>query len=152
MCIRDRGVGGEEGHIAIGDQHGPGEIVGQLVETALHRSTGALDIVLVGDDQLVVILLAEGDHLLPRVPDDDLHVVRTGATGGADRVPEQGAPTDPVEHLGGARPHSGALTCSEDDDGHGASGRHGRGLPGGWAGLRLGSPMVLVRRVAPQSA
>ena len=117
----------------------PARSSGSLVQTALDRSTGPLDVVLVSDDQAVVILPAEGDDLLTFVPDDDLDVVGTAATGRADRVAEQGAPTDPVQHLGVLDLIRVPSPAARMTTGHGASGRHGRGLPGagrvcGWAG------------------
>ena len=50
----DQGGAGEQRHVAAGDQHGAGEVGGQGQQAALDGPAGALDGVLVGEDEVGV--------------------------------------------------------------------------------------------------
>ncbi|GAA4877045.1 hypothetical protein GCM10025788_15060 [Serinicoccus chungangensis] len=52
-------------------------------------------------------------------------VLRPGLAGGMQGVTDEGASTDPVQHLGDRALHPGALAGGEDDHGSGVVGRHG---------------------------
>jgi hypothetical protein len=98
---------------------------GERVEAAEDRAAGARHLVLVGDDRVRVALLQVGDHLVPRVADDDDDLAGLDLPRRGQRVAQQAAPGDGMEHLRRPGLHAGALAGGEDDDGG-----CGRGAPG----------------------
>ncbi len=122
----------QQGHVAVRDEDGAVEVGGQDVERALDGPSGALDVVLVGDDGLGVDLGDVGGDQVTLVPDHDRQVLGLGLTGRGDRVADQRAAGDAVQHLGGCGLHPGALASGEDDDGGQAGVAHARGLQVCW--------------------
>ncbi len=116
----------EQGHVAVGDDDGAGEVVGQGLEAALDGSARALDVVLVGDEHVGVVL----EHVLGDpvafVAHDDDEVLRTDPACCPQGVPDEGAPSDRVQHLRDRGLHACALTSGEDDHGGGPRFAHGR--------------------------
>ena len=92
-------VSPEQRHVA-GDEHGAAEPGRQRVQAALDGAAGALDVVLVGDDEARVEGGAHLDDAVALVADDDLHVVGTRGAGRADGVADEREATDVVQDLG----------------------------------------------------
>ena len=65
-------------------------------------------------------------HRLPAGADDDQRAVRPERGAGGQHVADQRAAADRVQHLGGRRPHPGALARGEHDDRGRAGVRHWR--------------------------
>ncbi len=112
----------------VRDEHGAAQLGGQGEQAALDGAAGALDLVLVGEDEVGVDRGAHGDHPVAVVAHDHADVLGPGGARGADRVADEGDPADGVQDLGSRGLHPGALTGSEDDDGGRAGGAHARGL------------------------
>ena len=122
-------LGGEEGDVAVSDEDGAGQVLGEGLECTLGGPPGALEVVLVGDDRTLV---GRGDILgdeLALVADDDRQVLRFGGPCCGHGMAEQREPADLVEDFGGCRLHTGALASGEDDDGSGTGAVHALGLP-----------------------
>ena len=114
----EQGLAGEERDVPVGDDHGAAEVGGQGVESTLDGSAGALDVVLVDDDELLVEGRAHLDHAAALVAHDERDVLGLGGPGGADGVTDQGHAAMRWRTLEVAD-HAGALTGGEDDDGGG---------------------------------
>jgi hypothetical protein len=111
-----QGVGGEQGHIAVGDDDRARQVGRQGRQPALDGPAGAFDLVLVGDEAVRVARFDVRGHPVAFVADNDLQVERVDPAGGSDRVVDQAASADHVQDLGRRRLHPGALACGEDDD------------------------------------
>ena len=124
---RDR-LGGQQRHIAVGDDDGSGEVLGQLGQRAFGGASGARNFVLVGDEQGPLgghgKGVEVGDELIALVADDDDEMFRRGSGRCCDGVMKQGASADGMHHLGKSRLHSSALARCQDDDGGRMSLRH----------------------------
>ena len=72
----DEGVAGEQRHVAVGDEHGAAQVGGQGHQAALDGPAGALDVVLVGDDEVGVERGAHGDDPVALVAHDDARRAR----------------------------------------------------------------------------
>nr|BFF01217.1 hypothetical protein GCM10020241_28920 [Streptoalloteichus tenebrarius] len=120
-------VGVEQGHVAVADDDGAGQVGGQRVEGAAHGVPGPVLLLLDGGAQLAAEPGAQPvevrGHGLAPVPHHHDQVRRVDAGGGPDRVLHEGAAGDRVQHLGGGRAHPGALARGQDHGGH----RAGRG-------------------------
>jgi hypothetical protein len=117
QCGQRDGV--EQRHVAVGDEHGPGEIAWQLVEAAADRVAGAVLLLLHGDGDGRLERLADlgqvlGD-LVAAVADDDRHPRRAEPGRGPHGVLDERAAGQPVQHLRRRGPHPGALAGGEDD-------------------------------------
>ncbi len=143
---RDERLAAQQRDVAVGDEDGPGEVRGQGVEATLGGPAGALDLVLVGDDDPVVEGLAEGDDLVAPVPDDDGDVLGAGVPPGPDGVAEERSPADAVEDLRRRGLHPRPLARGEDDDGGRVSGH--AGCSRGSRTVRANVAMVLSPPVA----
>ena len=64
-------VTGEERDVAVRDDDSAGQVAGKGLEGALDRAAGALDVVLVGDDERLVERRALGDDTVPLVAHDE---------------------------------------------------------------------------------
>jgi len=120
---RGERFGGQQRHVAVGDEHGTGDAAGQRGEPALHRVAGAQPLLLHGDGDRAGQLVAErGDgllHLLAAVPEHHDEVLGIELGDRVHRVTEQAASPDRVEDLGYGRAHPGALARGEDERGAG---------------------------------
>ena len=105
----------QQRHVAVADHDGAGDGADRLGDHA-DGVPGAKLLVLVHDPRL------RGDRghlradLLPAIPDHDHELGRVKLVGRRERVPEQGAAAQRVQHLGGAGLHALALAGGEDDD------------------------------------
>ena len=80
------------------------------------------DLVLVGDPHLGGVLGEVLGDALALVAQHDDELAGAGALGGGERVHEERATADLVEHLGGAGLHAGPGAGGQDDDGGGCGG------------------------------
>ena len=117
-----QGVGPQQRDVAVGHHDGAAQVV-QHGKTALNRTAGALDVVLVGDDSVRRHLLDVRVNLVALVPYDHHEVGGVEAVGSRQCVPEQAASADLVQDLRDGGLHPRALARGEDDD----CGRTGRG-------------------------
>ena len=105
----------QQRHVAVAHHDRAGDGADRLGDHA-DRVPGAELLVLAHDPRL------RGDRghlradLLPAMPDDDHELGRVKLVGRRERVPEQGAAAQRVQHLGGAGLHALALAGGEDDD------------------------------------
>ena len=119
---------GQQRHVAVGDDHGALESGRERLERALDGTTGALDLVLVGDEHVGVVLEHVLGDLVALVPHDDGEVLGSDPAGGPQGMPHERAPADRVQHLGDRGLHACALASSKDDHGDGPWIAHGSQL------------------------
>jgi hypothetical protein len=124
----DEGVAGEQRNVAVRDEDRARQVCRQRLEAALDGAAGALDVVLVGDDEPGIQGGALLDDAVALVADHHADVLGPGLPGGPDRVADQRQATDAVQNLGCRGLHPGALTRGEDDDSSRAGGAHAREL------------------------
>ena len=105
----------QQRHVAVAHHDGAGDGPDRLGDHA-DRVPGAELLVLAHDPRL----RRDRGHLradqFPAMPDDDHQPGRVKLVGRRERVPEQGAAAQRVQHLGGAGLHALALARGEDDD------------------------------------
>jgi hypothetical protein len=122
------GLRGQQRHIAVGDDDGSAEVLGQLGQRTFGGAAGARNLVLIGDEQGPLGGHGQGvevgDELIALVADDDDEVVGRGSGRCGDGMMEQGASADGMHHLGKSRLHSSALARCQYDDGGRMSLRH----------------------------
>ncbi len=107
----------EQRHVAVGDDDGALEAGRERLERALDGATGALDLVLVGDEHVGVVLEHVLGDLVALVPHDDGEVLGSDPAGSPQGMPHERAPADRVQHLGDRGLHACALASSKDDHG-----------------------------------
>ena len=114
-----QGAGVEQRHVGGGDEHRAAEFAafGQLGHRALHGASGAGDVILVDDFDLVVVGAGGGGHTVGLVVHDDGERVRILRVNGCHHALKEGFAGEGVQHLRGARTHACALARGEDDGG-----------------------------------
>ena len=105
----------QQRHVAVADHDRAGDGADRLGDHA-DRVPGAELLVLVDDPRLRRDRGHLRRDLFPAMPDDDHQPGRVKLVGRRERVPEQGAAAQRVQHLGGAGLHALALAGGEDDD------------------------------------
>ena len=81
-----QGGGGQQRHIAVGDEDGAVEVGRQRLQAAFDGAAGALDLVLVGDQTVGVALGDVGGDPVALMTDDDLQIRGVDSPGRGDRM------------------------------------------------------------------
>ena len=129
------GVGVEEGHVAVDDEHLTGEVGRQRRDGELHRAACAGHLVLIDDHALGHVDSDDAGDPVALVTHDADHVRGLELAGGGEHVRDDRHAAQRMQQLRQRRLHAGALAGGEDDDGE----------------LRIGhgSPWMLLERAPP---